>query len=59
MERDHHLAAYDDFSGEPSPKYDEVTVRGTERLLRRLEPFQIEPFVFSTTMVVHAPCEPG
>ena len=31
-----HLAAYYDFSGEPSPKYEEVTVRGTERLLRGL-----------------------
>lgn len=29
-----HLAAYYDFSGEPSPKYEEITVRGTERLLR-------------------------
>lgn len=24
-----HLAAYYDFSGEPSPKYESVTVRGT------------------------------
>jgi nucleoside-diphosphate-sugar epimerase len=31
-----HLAADYDFSGEPSPKYDEITVRGTERLLRGL-----------------------
>src|SRR5437870_518663 len=31
-----HLAAYYDFSGEPSPKYEQVTVRGTERLLRGL-----------------------
>ena len=28
-----HLAAYYDFFGEPSPKYDEITVRGTARLL--------------------------
>src|SRR5438128_2408893 len=27
-----HLAAYYDFSGEPSPKYEQVTVRGTERI---------------------------
>jgi len=32
-----HLAAYYDFSGEPSPLYDEITVRGTERLLRALQ----------------------
>lgn len=29
-----HLAAYYDFSGEPSDKYEQITVRGTERLLR-------------------------
>ncbi|MGH2588636.1 MAG: NAD-dependent epimerase/dehydratase family protein, partial [Dehalococcoidia bacterium] len=54
-----HLAAYYDFSGEPSPLYDEVTVRGTERLLRGLQHFQVEQFVFSSTMLVHAPCRPG
>lgn len=54
-----HLAAYYDFSGEPSPLYDEVTVRGTERLLRGLQSFQVEQFLFSSTMLVHAPCEPG
>ncbi len=54
-----HLAAYYDFSGEPSPKYEEVTVRGTERLLRGLQAFQVEQFVFSSTMLVHAPTVPG
>ena len=54
-----HLAAYYDFSGEPSPKYEEITVRGTERLLHGLKDFQVEQFVFSSTMLVHAPCEPG
>lgn len=54
-----HLAAYYDFSGEPSPKYEEITVRGTERLLRGLKDFQVEQFIFSSTMLVHAPCEPG
>ena len=54
-----HLAAYYDFSGEPSDKYEEITVRGTERLLRGLKDFQVEQFVFSSTMLVHAPCEPG
>src|SRR5918992_277651 len=44
-----HLAAYYDFSGEPSPQYDEITVRGTERLLRALQEFQVEQFVFSST----------
>ena len=54
-----HLAAYYDFSGEPSPKYEDVTVRGTERLLRGLSNFQVEQFVFSSTMLVHAPCQPA
>ena len=54
-----HLAAYYSFSGEPSPMYEKVTVRGTERLLRALQEFEIEQFVFSSTMLVHAPTEPG
>src|ERR687892_2919244 len=54
-----HLAAYYDFSGEPSPLYDEITVRGTARLLSALRAFDVEQFVFSSTMLVHAPCEPG
>ena len=56
-----HLAAYYDFFGEPSPKYDEITVRGTGRLLRGLRDlgFQVEQFVFSSTMLVHRPAEPG
>jgi nucleoside-diphosphate-sugar epimerase len=56
-----HLAAYYDFSGEPSPLYDEITVRGTERLLhalRRME-FEVEQFIFSSTMLLHAPSRPG
>jgi nucleoside-diphosphate-sugar epimerase len=56
-----HLAAYYDFFGEPSPKYDEITVRGSGRLLRALRELdlQVEQFVFSSTMLVHRPAEPG
>ena len=56
-----HLAAYYDFFGRPSPLYEEVTVRGTERLLRGLRELQftVEQFVFSSTMLVHRPGEPG
>lgn len=56
-----HLAAYYDFSGEPSPLYEQVTVRGTQRLLRGLRDFgfHVEQFIFSSTMLVHAPTEPG
>ncbi|HJT70798.1 MAG TPA: NAD(P)-dependent oxidoreductase [Terriglobales bacterium] len=56
-----HLAAYYDFFGEPSPKYDEITVRGTGRLLQGLQRtgFTVEQFAFSSTMLVHRPAEPG
>jgi nucleoside-diphosphate-sugar epimerase len=54
-----HLAAYYDFSGKPSPLYEKVTVQGTERLLRLLKTARPEQFVFSSTMLVHAPCAPG
>jgi nucleoside-diphosphate-sugar epimerase len=55
-----HLAAYYDFSGSASPLYEKVTVRGTERLLRLLrEMFTVEQFIFSSTMLVHAPTTPG
>lgn len=56
-----HLAAYYSFSGDRSPKYEEITVRGTERLLRGLheQGFQVEQFIFSSTMLVHKPAQPG
>jgi len=56
-----HLAAYYDFFGKPSSKYDEITVQGTSRLLRELhaQEFQVEQFVFSSTMLIHRPVEPG
>jgi hypothetical protein len=54
-----HLAAYYDFSGEPSDLYEQITVRGMERLLRALHHLAVEQFVFSSTMLVHRPTEPG
>ncbi|MCA1732947.1 MAG: NAD(P)-dependent oxidoreductase, partial [Acidobacteria bacterium] len=56
-----HLAAYYDFFGKPSSKYDEITVQGTARLLRGLREldFEVEQFIFSSTMLVHRPGEPG
>ncbi|HEY8130772.1 MAG TPA: NAD-dependent epimerase/dehydratase family protein [Thermoanaerobaculia bacterium] len=54
-----HLAAYFDLTGEPNPKYEEITVRGTERLLHALQSFKVEQFVFASTMLVHAPSMPG
>lgn len=54
-----HLAAYYSFSDQNYDKYDQITVRGTERLLKALSSFEVEQFVFSSTMLVHAPCKRG
>lgn len=54
-----HLAAYYSFASESSPLYEHVNVRGTERLLHGLRDFEVEQFIFASTMLVHAPCEPG
>jgi len=54
-----HLAAYFDFSGEDNPLYDEVNVEGTRRLLRALQDFEVDQFLYSSTMLVHQPTEPG
>jgi nucleoside-diphosphate-sugar epimerase/uncharacterized membrane protein len=54
-----HLAAFYDFSDEPNPLYDEVNVRGTQRLLQALQSFHVEQVIYASTMLVHAPGEPG
>jgi nucleoside-diphosphate-sugar epimerase len=54
-----HLAAYYDFSGEPSEMYDRLTVDGTFRLLKSLKDFQVEQFVFSSTILVMEPSKEG
>ena len=56
-----HLAAYYDFFGKPSAKYEEITINGTGRLLHTLHEldFQVEQFLFSSTMLVHKSAEPG
>lgn len=56
-----HLAAYYDFSGEPSPLYEQLTVEGTRRLLEQLQQqeFDVEQFVFSSSLLVMKPDEPG
>lgn len=50
-----HLAAYFDFSGEPHPLYENVNVRGTENLIKGFQSFDIERFIYSSTMLVHQP----
>lgn len=54
-----HLAAYFDFTGEEDPLYERVNVEGTRRLLEALQAFEVEQFVYSGTMLVHAPVRPG
>ncbi|MEX2324044.1 MAG: NAD(P)-dependent oxidoreductase [Acidimicrobiia bacterium] len=56
-----HLAAHYDFLGEPSLQYEEITVRGTGRLLRGMREldFHVEQFIFSSTMLIHRPTTPG
>lgn len=54
-----HLAAYFDLTGEPNPLYEEITVRGTEKLLNALQSFEVEQFVFVSSMLVHKAGRPG
>ncbi|GGG52394.1 hypothetical protein GCM10010964_44440 [Caldovatus sediminis] len=54
-----HLAAYFDLTGEPNPKYEQITVRGTERLLHGLQEFEVGQFVFTSTMLVHRAGRPA
>lgn len=54
-----HLAAFYDFSGEDDPRYEEINVGGTRNILRALQTFEVEQFIYASTMLVHAPTEPG
>lgn len=54
-----HLAAYFDFTGEKSPLYEKINVKGTQKLLESLQDYEVERFILASSMLVHAPCEPG
>lgn len=54
-----HLVAFFDFSGEPSPLYQQVNIDGTGNLLDALEGFAVERFIYASTMLVHEPQDPG
>ncbi len=54
-----HLAAYYSFQHEHSELYNKITVQGTKRLLSELRSFEVEQFIFSSTMLVHAPSPVG
>ncbi|WP_166823295.1 NAD-dependent epimerase/dehydratase family protein [Thalassoroseus pseudoceratinae] len=54
-----HLVAYYNFSGEPSPLYDQLTVEGTRKFLRQLKQasLTVDQFVFSSSLLVMKPQE--
>lgn len=54
-----HLAAYYSFSEGGWGQYQRITVDGSRRLLDSLKNFECDQFIFSSTMLVHAPCKPG
>jgi nucleoside-diphosphate-sugar epimerase len=54
-----HLVGYYDFSGDPSPLYRELTIEGTRRLLRGLQRFDVEQFIFASTHILMKPSEHG
>lgn len=54
-----HLAAYYNFGGGEWDHYEKITIKGTERILIALQQFECSQFLFSSTMLVHAPTTPG
>lgn len=55
-----HLVAYYSFSGEESDLYEKITVQGSGNFLKSLNIFfEVEQFIFSSTMLVHEPGLPG
>jgi nucleoside-diphosphate-sugar epimerase len=54
-----HLAAYYSFAKGSWKKYEQITVKGTGRMLAAAKTFECEQFLFSSTQLVHAPCKPG
>ena len=54
-----HLVAYYDFTNDEHPLYRAVNVEGSGALMRALQAFEVEQFVYASTMLVHAPCRPG
>jgi nucleoside-diphosphate-sugar epimerase len=54
-----HLASHCDFSGRPSPLYQDLNVDGTRRLLRQLQGLEVEQFVLISSVLVLHPSEHG
>ncbi len=54
-----HLAAFYSFEGKNLELYDAITVNGTRRILREAKKFEVEQFIFTSTMLVHEPTKRG
>ncbi len=54
-----HLAAYYNFEGGHWDEYEKITINGTRRLLENLQSFEVEQFIFSSTMLIYEPSRPG
>lgn len=55
-----HLIAYYSFDGEEDERYDTITYEGTRSLLENLKKFfTVEQFIFSSSMLVYKPTQPG
>lgn len=54
-----HLAAFFDFTGQDSPLYKKINEDGTARLLNALQDLKVGRFIYSSTMLVHEPANPG
>lgn len=54
-----HLAAYYSFSKGGEENYERITVQGTHRLLKEAKNFQVDQFLFTSTMLVHEPTKRG
>lgn len=55
-----HLAAYYSFTKGHWGEYERITINGTKHLLEGLlKDFEVGQFIFSSTMLVHAPCKKG
>ncbi|MFZ4673475.1 MAG: NAD-dependent epimerase/dehydratase family protein [Chlamydiia bacterium] len=55
-----HLAAYYSFEDDSSfKKYQKITVEGTRLLLQLLQNYEVDQFIFSSTMLVHKAADLG
>lgn len=54
-----HLAAFYSFEGTHLELYDAITVNGTRRVLKEAKKFEVEQFIFTSTMLVHEPTTRG